>query len=97
MSDDQGPTAGDAPLPGGSFRLLVQKMGYQALISLGVIENPLTRERASNPEGARAVLQDLEMLQAKTAGNLEPDEQEHLERVLGELREAFARLREGAV
>src|SRR6185503_14514213 len=58
-------TADEAPLPGGDFRLLVQKMGYQALIGLGVVENPLTGERSRNPAGARAVLADLAMLREK--------------------------------
>ena len=41
--------------------------------------------------GARAVYDDLAMLREKTRGNLEPDEAEHIEQVLHELREAFAR------
>jgi hypothetical protein len=82
-------SAGDAPLPGGDFRLLVQKMGYQALIGLGVVENPLTRERSANLPGARAVLADLRMLREKTAGNLEPDEAEHLDKVLADLAAAL--------
>jgi len=85
-------TADEAPLPGGDFRLLVQKMGYQALIGLGVVENPLTGERSRNPAGARAVLADLAMLREKTVGNLEPGEEEHLEKVLADLGAALERL-----
>ncbi|MEM7308059.1 MAG: DUF1844 domain-containing protein [Planctomycetota bacterium] len=96
MTETDPRTAGEAPLPGGSFRLLIQKMGYQALISMGVVENPLTRERSINLPGARAVFADLEMLQDKTRGNLDPDEEDHIEKVLGELREAFSRLQEAA-
>jgi len=84
MSDDQ-MAAGDAPLPGGDFRLLVQKMAYQALIALGVVDNPLTRTRQQNPSGARAVIEDLKMLRDKTRGNLSAEEAEHLQRVLDEI------------
>ena len=85
-------TAGDAPLPGGNFRLLIQKMGYQALISLGAVENPLTGKRNPNLPGAHAVLEDLRMLAEKTRGNLEPDENEHLEKVISDLGQAFERM-----
>ena len=52
----------------------------------------MTGERAPNPAGARAVLADLRMLREKTAGNLEADEAEHLDKVLGDLEQAFARV-----
>jgi hypothetical protein len=83
--------AGEAALPGGDFRLLVQRMGYQALIGLGVLENPVTGERRPNLPSARAVLADLAMLREKTAGNLDPGEREHLEKVLTDLSQALAR------
>jgi hypothetical protein len=82
-------SAGDVPLPGGDFRMLVQKLAYQALIALGVVDNPLTRTRSTNPAGARAVLADLEMLQDKTSGNLTPAEAEHLDQVVREIERHF--------
>ena len=85
-------TAGEAALPGGDFRLLVQKMGYQALISLGVVDNPLTRERSQNLAGARSVLADLEMLRDKTEGNLSYEERQHLEDVLTEIGKHYEAL-----
>ena len=84
--------ASEVPLPGGDFRLFVTRLSFQALLALGVLENPLTKTRQKNPEGARMLLDDLEMLREKTAGNLEPDESAHLEKVLGDLREAVARI-----
>jgi len=72
-------------LPGGSFRLLIQKLAYQAMMGLGVVENPLTRERNLNLDQARMVIDDLRMLREKTSGNLDAEEQEHLEGILNEL------------
>lgn len=72
-------------LPGGSFRLLVQKLAYQAMMGLGVLENPLTREHNLNLDQARMVIDDLRMLRDKTTGNLDAEELEHLEGVLSEL------------
>ena len=79
-------SASDVPLPGGDFRLFVQKLGYQALIALGVLDNPVTGERTANPEGARTVLDDLAMLAEKTRGNLDEFESEHLFKVIRDLR-----------
>jgi hypothetical protein len=78
-------TAEDAPLPGGDFRLLVQRLAYQALIAFGVLQNPITGNQEADVDRARALLDDLRMLREKTAGNLEPDEAEHLDRVLADL------------
>ena len=91
---EQRHAASDVPLPGGNFRLLVQKMGYQVLICLGAVENPLTRERTKNLPGAMAVLEDLRMLQEKTVGNLDDEETAHLDGVLKDLGQAFEKLSE---
>lgn len=86
--------ASDLPLKGGNFQLFVQRLGYQALINLGVLENPITREKTVNLEHAEAVLQDLNMIADKTRGNLDDVEEEHLTRVLDELKSRFAELAE---
>jgi hypothetical protein len=77
--------AEDLPLPGGDFRLFVQRLAYQALIGLGLLENPLTRTKEAHPEQARSLIDDLAMLREKTRGNLTPDEDEHLARILRDL------------
>ncbi len=82
-------TAEDLPLPGGNFTLLVQKLGYQALIGLGILENPLTKKREPNLPHAQMVIDDLMMLRDKTRGNLEPEEDEHLNRVIGDLQRQY--------
>jgi hypothetical protein len=87
-------TAEDLPLPGGSFTLFVQKLGYQALITLGVVDNPLTRKREPNLAHAQSVIDDLMMLREKTRGNLAPDEEQHLARVVGDLQRHFVLLKQ---
>jgi hypothetical protein len=87
-------TAEDVPLPGGNFTLLVQKLAYQALITLGVVENPLTRTREQNLPHAQSVIDDLMMLRDKTRGNLAPDEEAHLAQVLGDLQRHFVQLKQ---
>ncbi len=92
MTEEPQRTASDLGLPGGSFQLLVQKMAYQALMSLGVMDNPLTGKGETDLVKAKMVLDDLEMLREKTRGNLEEDEREHLEVVLTNLRERIDKL-----
>ncbi len=87
-------TAEDMPLPGGSFTLFVQKLAYQALITLGVVENPLTRRREPNLPHAQTVIDDLMMLREKTRGNLAPDEEQHLTQVVADLQRHFVQLRQ---
>jgi ABC-type hemin transport system ATPase subunit len=72
---------------GGDFTLFVTRLGIQALIALGVIENPVTGERTENLVQARMLAADLEMLLEKTAGNLSPGEEAKLREVLNGLRE----------
>ena len=86
MTDDGTRKAEDVPLPGGYFRLFVQRLGYQGLMSLGLIENPITGERQQNLEHARMLVDDLSMLAEKTRGNLDEDESEHLFRIVRDLR-----------
>ena len=95
-SEDEPRRAEDMALPGGDFTLFVQKLGYQALIGMGVLENPLTKSRDANLEQARTVINDLVMLREVTRGNLETDEDEHLERVIGDLQRHFADLSQRA-
>lgn len=77
---------------GGDFRLFVQRLCYQALIGMGVVDNPLTGERTAAPDQARATLADLEMIAEKTRGNLDHGEAEHLGQVLEHLRTHLAAL-----
>lgn len=78
-------TAADVPLPGGDFRLFVTRLSFQAMISLGLIENPLTGTKQRHEANARMLVDDLLMLREKTRGNLEPDEEAYLEKVTGDL------------
>jgi hypothetical protein len=87
-------TAEDVPLPGGNFTLFIQKLGYQALIALGVVDNPLTRKREPHLGHARMVIDDLMMLRERTKGNLSAEEDQHLAGVLGDLQRHFVTLKQ---
>jgi hypothetical protein len=84
--------ASDVPLPGGDFRLFVTRLSFQAMIALGLIENPVTKTKQANADSARMLVDDLQMLREKTAGNLEEDEAQYLDKILGDLRHHLTRL-----
>jgi hypothetical protein len=84
--------AGEAPLPGGNFRLFTTRLSFQAMISLGLLENPLTQTRRVDLDSARMLIEDLKMLRDKTHGNLDPDEQAQLEKSVRDLEYALGRL-----
>lgn len=90
--------ASELPLPGGNFRLFVTRLSFQAMMSLGMLENPITLTRRVDVDSARMLIEDLKMLQDKTRGNLEDDEQEQLDKSVRDLDYAFARIqKQGAV
>jgi hypothetical protein len=84
--------ASDVPLPGGDFRLFVTRLSFQAMIALGLIENPVTKTKQPNVDSARMLVDDLQMLREKTAGNLEDEEAQYLDKILGDLRHHLTRL-----
>ncbi len=77
--------ASDVPLPGGDFRLFTTRLSIQAMLSLGLVENPLTKTKQVNPGNARMLIADLLMLRERTAGNLDPEESAHLEKMISDL------------
>jgi|LauGreDrversion4_2_1035121.scaffolds.fasta_scaffold28102_3 hypothetical protein len=75
------------------FQQLVVGHSQMALMLMGRLENPHSGEFESvQPEGAKVFIDQLEMLQAKTRGNLSPEESEALTRALGAVHTAFAEI-----
>ncbi len=66
-------------------------MGYyaQAMVFLGEVPNPLTNKKEEDVEAAQQMIDILTMLEQKTKGNLNSEEQQLLESVLYELRMKF--------
>lgn len=72
------------------FLNLVQSLGYQALIHLGEIPNPMTNERETQLETAKESIDLLICLRDKTKGNLSAEETEMLKALLAQLQFKFA-------
>lgn len=75
------------------FQQLVVGHSQMALMLMGRLENPHTGSfEPVQPEGAKVFIDQLEMLQAKTRGNLSPEESEALTRALGAVHTAFTEI-----
>lgn len=73
-----------------TFLSLVQSLGYQTLMNLGEIPNPMTQQTELNPEGAKEAIDLLIALREKTQGNLSDDEKKMLETLLTQLQIKFS-------
>jgi hypothetical protein len=81
-------------LPKIDFATFVLSLFTSALYQMGLAPDPASGEKAGEPNLllARQTIDTLEMLEAKTRGNLDPDEAGLLENALFELRMRFVEL-----
>jgi hypothetical protein len=71
------------------FAQLVMQQSNMAMLLLGKVPHPQTGETIRDIEAARLFIDQLEMLEAKTKGNLSKDEEQLLKQSLMSLRLAF--------
>jgi len=72
--------------PPATFEFLIHTLFTQALMALGRIPNPITKQSLRNPATAKHFIDTLAMLEQKTAGNLSKDEGRLLEEIQHQLR-----------
>ena len=77
------------PMPEASFQYIVQMFGVQALIWTGHIPNPGDEKAEPNLDLAQFQIGLLEVVEQKTKGNLDKDEEEYLGAMLHNARMAF--------
>ena len=70
----------------GRFSLFCYSLASQAMAALGLAPNPLTGETERNLDQAKQTIDVLEMLKAKTEGNLTEEEARILMSLLFDLR-----------
>ena len=69
-----------------TFTVFVSSLGMQAMIAIGKLENPITKKKEKNFEQARFLIDTLGVIQEKTKGNLNADEDKALGEYLFNLR-----------
>lgn len=88
MDDDVAPASREE-MQAALFANMVIQHTQMALMFLGKVPHPETGEVIQDLESARMLIDQLEMLEAKTKGNLSPQEQGLLKQGLTSLRMAF--------
>src|SRR5262245_8161398 len=69
-----------------NFTSFLYSLINTTLIQLGDLEDPIRKGISENLEGAKHMIETLELLQEKTKGNLDQLEQQYLEGALFDLR-----------
>jgi hypothetical protein len=75
-----------------NFFNYVMSMGYQAMIFLGEVPNPMTGQSEKNLKQAKFLIDTLAMLRDKTKGNLTPAEEQIMTSSLYELQMKYVEL-----
>jgi hypothetical protein len=74
------------------FAEMVIQQSNMAMIFLGITPNPETGQKMRDLETARLFIDQLEMLEVKTKGNLSKEEEQLLKQSLTQLRLAFVQV-----
>jgi len=81
--------AADTPKPSLPFENLVRMLGSNAAMVLGGYTDPRTGQPMIDPEAARELIDMLDALHEKTAGNLAPEDDNLLIDLLGKLKMTY--------
>jgi hypothetical protein len=83
------PEVRDPPMPPASFEMLLTTLATEALVALGAVPHPITGETHVHRNQAKFLIDTVEILKEKTAGNLSASEQQVLDSMLHQLRMVF--------
>ena len=85
--------ASRVPLPEVDFSTFVFSLSSSALLHLGEVPDPSTRQVREDLDIAKHVIDTLGMLEEKTRGNLDKDEEQLIKSVLYDLRMRYVKKR----
>ncbi len=83
------PIEQEAEFPAANLPLLISMFATEALVSLGQVPHPASGKHEAYLPQAKHMIDLLQVIEEKTAGNRTPEETSMLEQVLHELRLAF--------
>jgi hypothetical protein len=78
-------------MPEINFATFVVSLNSSALVALGLVADPVTKETSKNLALAKQTIDILGMLKEKTQGNLNSDEENMLRSVLYDLRMLYVK------
>jgi len=79
-------------LPPPDFNTYLASLSAQALISLGQIENPMTKKKETDLLQGRYIIDILVMLKEKTKGNLSKEEEDSFQGLISGLQLLYVKL-----
>lgn len=88
--------SGDAPEGDPLFPALVQQIAYPALMALGQIPDPRSGERMLDLNLAKESINLLSVLEKKTVGNRDPEEDKMIRDLLRDLQMAYSQTAQAA-
>ncbi len=86
------PMSQDVPLPPASLEILIGSLATQAMVSLGIIPNPMTNKPQRLLNQAKHLVDMLEVLLEKTEGNRTAEESALLDDTVHQLRMAYVQI-----
>lgn len=87
MSNDE--SSSKEPLPKIDFSSFILSLYSSGLVQLGKVEEPTTGKKEKNLELAKHTIDMIAMLEEKTKGNLNDEEENLLKALLSEIRLAY--------
>ncbi|MDP8213192.1 MAG: DUF1844 domain-containing protein [Candidatus Zapsychrus exili] len=91
-SEESAETAAQEAAPELNFMNYIASLGFQTMIFLGEVPNPITNETDKNINQAKFLIDTLIMLKEKTKGNLDEKEANLLEASVYELQMKYVEL-----
>jgi hypothetical protein len=85
------PGSRETHLPKINFQTFILSLNSSVLVQLGIIEDPMTGAKEKNLSLAKQTIDILGMLEEKTKGNLDRDEEMMLKNILYDLRMMYVR------
>lgn len=74
------------PLPAINFATFIFSLNSSALVQLGMMDDPITGKKTKNLPMAKQTIDVISMLEEKTRGNLDADEEKMIKNILYDLR-----------
>ena len=81
--------ATDPPMPPASFEMLLTTLATEALMALGQVPHPITGQVEVKRNQAKFLIDTVDVLRQKTAGNLSNTEQQVIDSLLHQMRLVF--------
>jgi hypothetical protein len=88
-ADEDSAELADPPFPPASFEMLLTTLATEALVALGQVPHPVTGKVQMQRNQAKFLIDTVDILRQKTAGNLTTSEQQVIDSLLHQMRLVF--------